>query len=90
MTHKIVTLRLPAYYERSLDADRAPLSVLRAALVVGGHVVEHRCRYEAHHLRLRDAAQLLHGKIQEILCFLDAYEQRLMNDPDVSDKDIPF
>jgi hypothetical protein len=88
MTSKTLTLHLPAFFERSLDADRAPLSVLRAALVVGEHVVEHRCRYDARHDSLRETALLLRSKIQEMLCFLDAYERKLIHRP--SDDELPF
>ena len=81
MTSKTLTLHLPDFYNRAREADQAPLSMLRAALVVGEHIVQNCCRYEPGSDSLRETAQLLRSKIQELLCFLDVYEQKLANRP---------
>lgn len=89
MTTRTLTFDLPAYHDSGLDADRAPLAVLRAAIVVGEHVVDRRCHYSAHH-EVRETARLLRTRLQELLCFLDVYEQKLDAPPSKSDDDIPF
>lgn len=81
MTSKTLTLHLPHLYSRTHEADHAPLSILRAALVVGEHIVQNRCRYEAGQDAVRETAHLLRSKIQEVLCFLDVYEQKLAKRP---------
>jgi hypothetical protein len=66
---------------------------LRATLVVAEQILEFRCRYDARFTHLRETARLLRGKIQELTCFLDAYELKLDAAPgrdDDDDDDIPF
>jgi hypothetical protein len=87
MNSKTLTLHLPSFYDRSLESDRASLSLLRAALVVGEHVVEHRCRYDGGREPLRQTAVLLRAKLQEVLGFLDVYELKLNLPPS---EEIPF
>jgi hypothetical protein len=80
MTAKTVTLHLPDFYQRS-QADVGPLGLLRAALLVVQHLVGQRCRYVSPDDALRDAAELLHGKLRELLCIIDVYEKRLAERP---------
>lgn len=88
MNNKTVTLNLPSFYDRSVDSDRVSLSLLRAALIVGEHVVAHRCRYDGGREPLRQTALLLHTKLHEVLGFLELYEQKLNLAP--ANEDIPF
>jgi hypothetical protein len=81
MTSKTVTLHLPDFYQRSHQADAGPLSLLRAALLVVQHLVGQRCRCISPDDALRDAAELLHGKLRELLCIIDVYEKRLGERP---------
>lgn len=91
MTTRTLTFDLPGYYDSTgPDADRAPLAVLRAAIVVGEHVVGHRRHYSAQNHELRETAHLLHTRLQELLCFLDAYEQKLDAPSRKTDDEIPF
>jgi len=92
MTTRTLTFDLPGYYDSNdIDADRAPLAVLRAAIVVGEHVVDHRCHYSARNRELCETASLLRTRLKELLCFLDVYEQKLDAPPrKLDDDEIPF
>jgi hypothetical protein len=87
MKSKTLTLQLPAFHDRSVESDRVSLSLLRAVLVVGEHIVEHRCRYDGRREPLRETALLLRSKLQEVLGSLDVYEHKLNTPPS---EEIPF
>ncbi len=90
MNSKTMNFALPFFHEKNLDVDRPPLSLMRAALLVGAHVVDQRRRYDAGQAPLGETARLLYGKIQEVLCFLDAYEYKLDKPHNDAHDDIPF
>ncbi len=89
MNSKTLTLHLPSLRHPSVESDRVSLGLLRAALVVGEHVVDQRCRYDIRHETLRETAVLLRSKLQEVLGFLDVYELKLLA-PTPNSDDIPF